>query len=78
MLGGDGFLKWVQEHFSDGKDIKERDITKIKELKRALPIKEIARAVASEYGVPEDALLKKQSKHWRARQVLIELNYLNN
>jgi hypothetical protein len=78
VLGGEGFLKWVQEHFLEGKQIKEKDIANINELKREIPLKEIAVLVAEEYGVSDEELLKKRSKQRQARQVLIELSYQSN
>ena len=67
-----------EEQFLDIKSLKEKDHLGLKELKRAVPVEEIAAAVAKEYGTYPKMILRAHSKKREARQVLIELSYRLN
>jgi len=67
-----------EEQFLDIKSLKEKDHLGLKELKRAVPVEEIAAAVAKEYGTYPKMILRAHSKKREAQQVLIELSYRLN
>lgn len=78
VLGGEVFLKWVQEHFDEGREIKEKDVSHKRELKKRLSIEEIAKATAEEYGAGVEEILARRSRQNEARQVTMELSYRIN
>jgi putative transposase len=78
ILGSDSFVDWIKEKFLDGKEWKDRDYPHLKTLKKSIPVEKIAQAVAKEYNVKPEEILKARSKCREARQVLIELSYQLN
>ncbi|MDY7029361.1 MAG: transposase [Spirochaetota bacterium] len=78
ILGSDGFIDWIGETILKGKELRRRDHPRIVEIQKAIETREIARAVAEDYGVKEEELIKRRSRYREARQVLIELSYRLN
>jgi putative transposase len=78
ILGGENFLKWVQEHFLDADKANPKDYLRLNELRREIPVDEIIQKTADAYQVTQTELLKKRSAHAEARQVAIELSYRCN
>ena len=78
ILGSDSFVVRIKEQFLDVKEWKDKDYPHLKTLKKSIPVEEIARAVAEEYGVRPEEILRARSKWREARQVLIELSYQLN
>ena len=78
ILGSDSFVVWIKEQFLDIEALKNQDYSGLKELKRLIPVEEIAGAVAEEYGIKPEEILRARSKWREARQVLIELSYRLN
>ncbi|MFH1260265.1 MAG: helix-turn-helix domain-containing protein [Elusimicrobiota bacterium] len=75
MLGSDKFFEWVKDNFIKPKNLEPH--THLKGV-MAMPVKDIADAVARNYQIKIDDILKKKSKHIEARNILIELSYLSN
>lgn len=78
ILGSDTFVGWVKEQFLDLKTLKNQDYSGLKELKRIIPVEEIAGLVAANYGIKPGDILAARSKYREARQILIELSYRLN
>ena len=78
VLGSDAFLEWVQDNFIDSRKFKEQDIESFREITRSVPVERIAKAVASEYRLNAESILRKNSPFSEARQVLIEICYRLN
>jgi len=75
ILGSDSFIVWVKENFFSEIGFASRDFSHLKTIRTPLPIKEIAEAVAEEYGLKSEEIIKKYSKHREARLVLLEICY---
>lgn len=75
VLGSDKFFEWVKDNFIKPRDLKPH--THLKGI-MAIPVKDIADAVASSYQVKIGDIIEKKSKHNEARSILIELSYLLN
>jgi len=78
ILGSDDFVVRIKEQFLDITTWKNKDYPGLKKLKKSVPVKEIAGAVAKEHGIKPKEILKARSKRREARQVLIELSYQLN
>jgi len=78
ILGSDSFIVWVKENFLSEIGFSSRDFTHLKTIRTPKPIKEIAEAVAEEYGLKSEEIIKKYSKHREARLVLLEICYRLN
>jgi len=78
ILGSDSFIVWVKENFLSEIRLSSRDFSNLKTIRMPMPIKEIAEAVAEEYGVMVSEITKKYSKHREARLMLLELCYRLN
>jgi putative transposase len=78
ILGSDSFIFWVKENILKPSELPPRDFSHLKEMKEAIPIKEIAKAVADEYGINTEEIIKSRSRYKEARQTLLEISYLLN
>ena len=78
ILGSDSFVVRIKEQFLDVGTWKDKDYPHLKRLKESIPLGDIAKAVAEEYGVRPEEILRPRSKSREARQVLIELGYQLN
>jgi len=75
ILGSDSFIVWVKENFLGEIGFSSRDFSHLKTIRTPKPIKEIAEAVAEEYGLKSGEIIKKYSKHREARLELLEICY---
>jgi len=78
IVGTEGFISWLTEKFLDGRVLRNKDYPHVKQLRKSIPVAEIARVVAAEYGVSPDEILKARSPWGGARQVLVEISYRLN
>ena len=78
ILGTDNFMAWVSENILKQRELLVYDYSHLKEIKKAIPIKELAEAVAKEYGVKAEEISKSRSRHKEARQVLLDITYRTN
>jgi hypothetical protein len=78
ILGTEGFISWLMERFLDGKAWRSKDYPHVKRLRNSIPVAEITRIVAAEYGVSPREILQARSPWREARQVLIEVSYRLN
>jgi len=78
ILGTEGFISWLMERFLAGREWRSKDYPHVKRLRDSLPVAEIARVVAEEYGVSPREILKARSPWGEARKVLVELSYRLN
>jgi len=78
ILGSDNFVVWLKDQFLKGKDLPPRDFTHLKKIYEGVPVKNIAEAVAAEYGIEPKDIIRKRSKFREARQLLVEICYRLN
>jgi len=78
ILGSDSFVVRIKEQFLDARTWKDKDYPHLKRLKKSIPLEDIAAAVAEEYEVQPDEILRLRAKSREARQALIELSYQLN
>ena len=78
LLGTDNFVTWVSANILKQRELLVYDYSHLKEIKKAIPIKELAEAVAKEYGVKAEEISKSRSRHKEARQVLLDITYRTN
>jgi putative transposase len=78
VLGGEKFREWIRKTFIDGCKWVRKDQPQTRLLRGSIPVEEIARMVAAEYGVKPNELLKARCAHREARRVLIEMSYRFN
>jgi putative transposase len=71
ILGTNSFIEWVLDNVLAGRELAESDYGRVGEIKKTVPIGEIAKAVAEEYGVDVKEIVKRRSRHKEARQVLL-------
>lgn len=76
ILGTESFISWVNEKFIDPKKIRnKKDYPQVKNLLGNIKIKDIANAVAREYGATSKEILEPRSTWREARKVLLEICY---
>jgi putative transposase len=74
VLGPDGFLDWVYENYLSKKDVDIRELPGIKGLKIGPNTpEEIAKEVASEFGIVQSKLYQRRSQCRDARLIFLEL-----
>jgi len=75
ILGTERFIEWVKEQFLDGKEWPIKDFPHMKTLQKTIPVAEIAKIVAKEYGLKPQEIVKARSSWREARQVLLEMSH---
>jgi len=75
ILGTERFIEWVKEQFLDVKEWPSKDFPHMKTLQKTIPVAEIAKIVAQEYGLKPQEIVKARSLWREARQVLLEMSY---
>lgn len=78
ILGSDSFIVWVKENFLNKEDFSTKAYSHLKAIRGSVSIKEIAVAVAKEYGIDGEEIIKRHSRHREARQVLLEVSHRIN
>ena len=78
ILGSESFVSWVKGKFLGERELMSRDYANLKLINKAIPIKEIAKEVAKEYGIRAEDIIKSRSRFREARQVLMEISHRMN
>jgi len=78
VLGSDSFIVWVKEHFISEAGFRPRAYSHLKAIREPVAIRKIAEAVAKEYGVKPEEIIKKKSKFREARRVLLAISHRLN
>lgn len=78
LLGTDSFVAWVSENILKQRELPAYDYSHLKEIKKPIPIKELVKAVAKEYQVEAEEIIKGRSRYKEARQVLLDITYRTN
>ena len=78
ILGSDSFIVWVKERFLSGEEFLPQAYSHLKTIREPVGIRKIAEAVAKEYGIEAEEIIKKRSKFREARQVLLEISHRLN
>ncbi len=78
LLGTDSFVAWVSEDILKQRELPAYDYSHLKEIRKPFPVKELAVAVAKEYQIEAEEIIKARSRYKEARQVLLEIVYQTN
>jgi len=73
ILGGDDFINWVKDKFLN-KDLKNKEKSQLKSLKRTLMPEDLLPIVCDEFDCEHDSILRKGKKRNIARDVAIYLS----
>jgi len=74
MLGSERFIEWAKKNLLADREDEEQEVTGLRSLLPEVRVRDIAEAVAREYGIAAVELLSRRSKWGEARQMLIELS----
>jgi len=73
VLGPPSFVEWVYRTFIDGRE-SDKEYSRLREALPAIPVERIVEAVADEFGVPVDRIVKRGSHATIPRQMMMELS----
>ncbi len=78
LLGTDSFIALVKKKYISETDFQARAYSHLKSIRRPVPISRIAAAVAKEYGVDAEEIIKKRPACGEARLVLLGISHRLN
>lgn len=74
ILGSENFVDWIKEHFLSNRKEDRRELPGLKALERGpVNMEEIAREVASRFGIEKEGLYRRYASCLGARSVFMEL-----